>query len=353
MNILIVKLSAIGDVVHTLPALMRLRQHYPDAHITWLVEAAAAPLLLNHMALDRVLVSRRKTWLRQLRSSATRKQALRGIRVFLKTLRDTRYDVVLDFQGLLKSGMLIALCRGKRKIGFGRGMEHQEHSYHFLNERIPAVSMEIHALVRNLKMLGPLGIPAVEQGAVEYGLPVKEEDRKRAAALINRAKDGHRYVAALNPMAKWDTKLWTADKFARLADMLIEWHDTAVVFTGSREDEAAIEEIRLLMDHSALNIAGQTGLLELAAVYEQVDVVVTTDTGPMHIAAAVNAPVVTIFGPTAPWRTGPFGNNNRIVRTGIDCSPCFKRDCRTRECMAAISVDQVLTAVRELRPDMR
>ncbi|MDY6822907.1 MAG: lipopolysaccharide heptosyltransferase I [Thermodesulfobacteriota bacterium] len=353
MNILIVKLSAIGDVVHTLPALNRLRRHYPDARITWLVEEAAVPLLKGHSALDRLLVSRRKTWMRKLRYTSSAGGALREMRTFLAELRDTRYDMVLDFQGLLKSGLLIALCRGRRKIGFDRGMEHQEHSYLFLNQRVPAISMEIHALVRSLQMLSAIGIPASEENDVEYGIPVTEEDEKRAMVLLKRAKDGRSFVAALNPMAKWDTKLWTTEKFARLADRLIEYHDTAVVFTGGPEDAGAIEEIRLLMDHPALNIAGQTGLGELAALYGQVDMVVTTDTGPMHIAAAMKAPVVAIFGPTAPWRTGPFGTNKRVVQTGLDCSPCFKRNCTTRQCMTAITVDQVLTAVHELRPDMR
>ncbi|MEJ2039796.1 MAG: glycosyltransferase family 9 protein [Desulfosarcinaceae bacterium] len=158
LNILIVKLSAIGDVVHTLPALNALRRHYPEARITWLVEEAAAELLTGHPALDRLLVSRRKTWLAGL---GTRQRAthLRQVMAFLKDLRDTRYDIILDFQAALKGALLIALARGKRKIGFGPGMQHQEHSYLVLNERIPMVSMEIHALERGLKMVEALGVP--------------------------------------------------------------------------------------------------------------------------------------------------------------------------------------------------
>ena len=121
MNILIVKLSAIGDVIHTMPALNAIRRHYPDARITWLVEEAASGLLEGHEALDRVLVSKRKRWLKNLRTSS-RFEAVREAYRFVKELRDTHYDLIFDFQALLKSGILIALARGKRKVGFDKGL---------------------------------------------------------------------------------------------------------------------------------------------------------------------------------------------------------------------------------------
>jgi 3-deoxy-D-manno-octulosonic-acid transferase/heptosyltransferase-1 len=138
VEILIVKLSAIGDVIHTLPALNVIRKKYPDAHITWLVEQAAYSIIKDHKALNRIIVSKRKTWLKGLAGRSCVKN-FREVCSFIKELRDTRYDLILDFQALLKSGVLIGLARGGRKIGFGKGMEHQEHSYIFLNERVPPV----------------------------------------------------------------------------------------------------------------------------------------------------------------------------------------------------------------------
>ena len=132
-TILIVKLSAIGDVVHTLPALNALRRYYPKAHIAWLVEDAAADLGNDHAALDRVLVSRRKTWLKGLGSAQWRLHA-HEMMAFLHSLRDRHYDMVFDFQAALKGAALIALVRSRRKIGFGRGLQHQEGSYVVLNE---------------------------------------------------------------------------------------------------------------------------------------------------------------------------------------------------------------------------
>ena len=345
MNILIVKLSAIGDVIHTLPALNAIRSHCPDAHITWLVEEAAAPLVEGHEALDRVLVSKRKRWMRGLRTSSFF-STLSEIYRFIKTLRDTDYDMILDFQALLKSGVLIAIARGQRKIGFGKGLEHMEHSYIFLNERIPAVDMEIHALSRGMMLIDALGIPS---NTVEYKLPVSSYDHEKVDGLMRTyGMLGVKPLVAINPVAKWETKLWANKKFSQLADILIDRNDAKIVFTGGPEDGSTIQDIMAAMKGHAVNLAGHTTLKMLAALYQKVDFVVSTDTGPMHMAAAVGIPVVALFGPTAPWRTGPFGTGHQIVRGGPECSPCFKRECKTIDCMEQISVQQVVDAIHKL-----
>jgi heptosyltransferase-1 len=348
VNILIVKLSAIGDVIHTLPALNAIRNTYPEARITWLVEEAAQDLVKGHPALDRVLVSKRKRWLKELKSPLFL-SAMKEVYGFLRELRDTHYDMILDFQALLKSGILIALARGKRKIGFGKGLEHMEYSYLFLNKRVPAVSMEHHALIRGLMLLNALGIPTPE---VEYRLPVTEHDRQKMDDLLQRYGLGNpRRLVVINPIAKWESKLWSNWKFAQLADRIITQYDAGVVFTGSPEDRRTIYQIKADMVATAVNIAGETTLKMLAALYAKADIVVSTDTGPMHLAVAVGTPVVALFGPTAPWRTGPFGEGHRIVRTAPTCSPCFKRRCDRNRCccMRDITVEMVLDAVRQLK----
>jgi len=345
-HILIVKLSAIGDVIHTLPALNAIRRHYPHARITWLAEEAAAGLLEGHPALDRVLVSRRKYWLQGLRGSR-RRQHLTEMAAFFRKLRDTRYDMILDFQASLKGGVLIAAARGVRKIGFGKGLEHQEHSYLFLNEKVPAVDMEIHALTRGLLMLAQIGIPTRR---IEYNLPVTGRDREHVGRLLSAAGiDPLSKLVAINPVAQWDTKLWDNRKFAALADQLIERYAVSVVFSGGPADLPVIADILGGMRNEAVNLVGHTSLRELAALYEKAALLVSTDTGPMHLGAAVGIPVVALFGPTAPWRTGPFGAGHRVVRTDCDCAPCFQRHCATAHCMAGISVDMVLAKIDELQ----
>lgn len=345
VNILIVKTSAIGDVTHTLPALHALRAQYPDARITWLVEEAAADLIIGHRALDRVLVSRRKSWVRRLKKGPQRFAAFKEMVAFIRELRDTEYDLLIDFQGLLKSGLLVGLARARRKVGFGKGMEHAECSYIFLNERIPAVSMDIHAVDRELMLLKAIGIECRE---VVFDLPIGEEVRRAVAdQLARHGVDAARPLVAVNPRATWPTKLWDNSKFAQLADQLLE-QGWAVVFTGSSSDRAAIETIFSLMRNRAANLAGITTLKGLAALYERCRLVISTDTGPMHIAAAVDTPVIALFGPTAPWRTGPYGKKHAVVRLDKDCSPCFKKHCETIACMKEISVEQVLGAVNDM-----
>ncbi len=354
-EILIVKLSALGDVIHTLPALCALRRVYPDARITWLVESAAAGLVEGHPALDRVIVSRRKAVLRGVFRTGTpvadRRRAVRDLISFLRTLRDTPYDIVLDFQALLKSGILIGTVRGRgvRKIGFDRGMDHAEESHIFLTERIPPVSMEIHALVRNLMMLAPLGIA---DRRVDYRLPISPADRTRVRERLAAAgiRDTRRLVV-VNPVAKWETKLWPMERFAALGDRLINECGADLVFTGGPEDRAVTEDICRRMRRPAVNLAGKTTLMQLAALYETSRVLVSTDTGPMHLGAAAGVPVVALFGPTAPWRTGPYGPLHRVIRKPLPCAPCFKRTCNTFACMAAIGVEDVFTeAARWLAP---
>lgn len=349
MKILIVKTSAIGDVTHTLPALLALRRHFPDSHITWLVEEAAADIIIGHPAVDRILVSRRKSWVKALKGPH-KIWVFREIRQFVKELRDTEYDLILDFQNLLKSSVLIWLARSERKVGFGRGMEHSEMSHLFLNERVPAVDMNIHAVDRELLLLDALGIPGKNVG---YDLPVDAESSRQAKDLLESCGiDDNAEFVAINPVATWETKLWPEERFAELANAL-HARGTAVVFTGSLTDAPAVNAIIGKMKKPGVNLCGRTNLKILAALFKRADLVISTDTGPMHIAAAVGATVVALFGPTSCRRTGPYGHGHRIIQSDLSCVPCFKRSCATGRCMKNISVAQVLSATEKVWSDVR
>ena len=354
MKILIVKLSAIGDVIHTLPALTALRRHYPNAQIDWLVESAAADLVEGHAALNRVLIWRRREFVRLLKAGRL-PSAVGLFSSLLLQLRDTRYDLIIDFQALLKSSLWIFLTRGRRKAGFGQGMAHSENSHLFLNERIPAVSMEMHALDRGLRLLQALGI---QDSQVLYDLPLGDEEERAAEQILveNGIRSDQPFVA-INPVAKWPTKLWAAERFRKLAECLLK-KGFQVAFTGSKGDRPVIDEIACTLDSPVVRLDGRTSLKVLAAVYRSASVVVTTDTGPMHLAAAVRTPVVALFGPTAPWRTGPYGEGHVVLRASVSCSPCFSKSCKTVElepmaCMNGITVEQVVEAVARLAAEKK
>ncbi len=346
MNILIVKTSSIGDVTHALPALLAIRGHYPKAHIAWVVEEAAADIILGHAALDRVLISPRKTWIRDLRAGRVWKTVV-GFRAFVKALRDTHYDLLIDLQGLLRSSLWVVLAKADRKVGFDRGMEHGENSYLFLNERVPAIDWNRHALDRWLFLLDHIGIP---HQSVEYDFPIKKDNEAEAEDLLReRGVTDRDCLIAIHPMTRWPTKLWENARFGQVADRLIGV-GVRVLFTGSMEDRGAIDEICRHMTHQPIRLDGETSLKTLAAIYKRVNTLLTTDNGAMHIAAAIGTPVVALFGPTAPWRTGPYGTQHTVLRSDVSCSPCFKKRCLTqdyeeRACLGRISVEEVVNSV--------
>ena len=358
MKILIIKLSAIGDVIHTLPAVNAIKEHLPTAHITWLVEQAASDLVIDHIDIDRVIVSKRKLWIKELFSSSF-VTGINNIFQFSKKLRDTKYDIIIDFQALLKSGIMVLFAKGKIKAGFDKGMQHMEHSYIFLNNRVPPVSMEIHALTRGFLLLQSLGLISktvvpnklsdFKTDKIQYNLPVSNNDRAIIEKLLKKNYiNNDKILIALNPKATWKTKLWSNNKFAELANNLIEMYDANIVFTGGKDDKETVNSILSVMKKKAFNFAGKTTLKTLAALYERIDLLVTTDTGPMHLGVAAGAKVVAIFGPTAPWRTGPFGIQHHVIRSNIQCSPCYKRECETIDCMKQISVALVLEKIRKI-----
>jgi len=344
-SILIVKLSAIGDVVHTLPLLEVLRKCYPGARIDWVVEEDASQIIERHEALDQVIVSRRKTWQREILRPGKLGRVAREVRDFIRGLRSTEYDLVIDLHGLLKSGILTGLSRGKRKIGFSFGTEG---SSLFLTERAHEVDMDRHALERYLQTIEILGCA---RDSWEGKIPIGPGDQESVDRIIYERGLNRATLVAINPVAKWETKLWDDPKFASLADRIAGELGCRVIFTGSGTDRPALEGIIGAMKSEAINLAGTTNLRELAYLYSRCALLVSTDTGPMHIAAAMGCPVIALFGPTAPWRTGPYGKGHTVIREAMDCSPCFKRRCSHRSCMKDISVERVFEAVSErLKP---
>ncbi len=343
-KILLVKLSAIGDVIQTLPMVEALKHQYPQAQIDWVVEEDASELLFGHPALNRVLVSRRKSWQRALFRKGHFVATCREIKRFILELRSVRYDWVIDNHGIFKSGILVALSRGRRKIGFKPfpGIS-DEGNYLFTNERYPPLPIETHALERYLNLIAQLGV-SLEKPGLKFSIPT--EAREEAAKILGERGLTFPPLVVIHPLAKWPTKQWPLENFARLADRLAA-RGASLVFTGSRDDRDAVESIlgQMQSRQGTVNLAGETGLKELAALFSRADLVLSTDTGPMHLAAAVNAPLIALFGPTAPWRTGPYGNHHLILRKSLPCSPCFKKKCATLECMKSITVEEVLEAV--------
>jgi heptosyltransferase-1 len=341
LDILIIKLSAIGDVVHSLPLLEVLRGRFPSSRIDWVIEEAASNIVEGHPDLDKVIVFPRKGWLDRFTRKREYISVGRELITFFEELRKREYDLVIDLQGLLKSGVLTFFARGSRKIGLNGA---REGSSLFVNERVNFPEPEIHALDRYLCVAKHLGVAdPVWKGKI----PIYETDKRYVDDLLV-GLEGNCALVAINPMAKWESKLWELERFACLADVINEKLEAAIIFTGSESDRIAVEKIVAGMRTKALNLAGKTNLKQLAYLYKKCAVVISTDTGPMHMAAAMGSSVVALFGPTSALRTGPYGRKHRVVRTGLPCSPCFRKRCDHMSCMKGISVEQVYDTVKQV-----
>jgi 3-deoxy-D-manno-octulosonic-acid transferase/heptosyltransferase-1 len=239
--------------------------------------------------------------------------------------------------------MLVFLCRGKRKIGYD---SYQELSGLFYGEKIPE-DMAKHAVDRYLDFPKYLGAAV---GLPVFQINIGEENRRKVDELLAANRVEGSFVA-LNPIAYWDTKLWDDERFALLCDRIGENFGIPVVLTG--QNAPSLEKIRKLSRWSPINLEGRTTLKDLAELYRRATLLVTTDSGPMHLAAAVGTPVVALFGPTDPNRTGPYGPGHTVIRESLFCAPCFRKRCPEMTCMKSITVDAVFKAVENVLRQQR
>ena len=265
---------------------------------------------------------------------------LREFRDFFRMMRAEPYDLILDLQNLFKSAFWVAVTRSPRKVGFSST---KELAYLPLNEKIGPEDFNLHAVDRYLEFIRYLGN---YDEPVHFSVPVTPLHVARVDQLLKEVGLQDRKVVAVNPMALWPTKLWTPQSFSELSDRLAKELGLGVVFTGGEQDRDAVEEIISRMSSSPVNFCGRLNLLELGALFSRCALVISTDTGPMHLAAAMGTPVVALFGPTAPARTGPYGPGHVVVRTGIPCSPCLKKKCPDPKCMTEITPEFVFDAVK-------
>jgi heptosyltransferase-1 len=331
-RILLVKLSSFGDVLHALPTLEALRQAYPNGHLTWLVEAAYAPLLSAHPALDEVWIAPRLRPGELLSGSNPAR-----LRHLVRQLRARPFDLVVDVQGLLKSAVWVALAKSPRKVGYDQT---RELSYLALTERVKPFDPEAHAVRRYLNLAHYLGAPPALP-RFRLGLDATSD----LAALMPAEAD--RPLAVLHPGARWATKLWPPASWARLG----EWFQAQgfhLALTGSRADQELAAAITAQCRAPLINLTGRTSLAQLAAIIRRARLAVTTDTGAMHLAAALGTPVTALFGPTASWRTGPFGDGHQVVRLGLACSPCFTRRCPEPRCLTGLTPEMVAAACEKI-----
>lgn len=362
-RILLVKPSSLGDVIHALPVLHGLRLRYPQARIDWLVGSTFAPILERHAAISNLIRFDRTRYGRMWLNP---KAALSFVRL-LRDLRETRYELVVDIQGLFRSGFMTWTTRAPIRIGLA---ETREGARAFYTHLIPKSGENTHAVDRYYALASMLGFDDVP---VTFPLPISEQARTSACRLLDAGPDQpqvssnpkNRDASRRNeqtdeanhapptilfaPGARWETKRWPAEHFVSVIDSLT-LDGARCVLVGGKDEAETCAYITAHCRISPLNLAGGTTLPELVALVDAADIVVCHDSALAHIAVAREKPIVCITGPTNPLRTGPY-RGGVVVREAVDCAPCYLRrlsQCpHDHRCMTGLETGRVLAAVQE------
>ncbi|MCH7808169.1 MAG: lipopolysaccharide heptosyltransferase II [Planctomycetes bacterium] len=340
-RILLVKPSSLGDVVHALPVLHGLRTRYPNARIDWLCATPFVGLLQDHPDLNEVVPFDRSRFGRLGRSFRVTRDFLR----FVGDLRSRAYDLVIDLQGLFRSGFLSRATGAPTRLGF---VDAREGAPWFYNHRIAVDGPDTHAVDRNYKVARLLGFADVP---VSFNLALSEAVRAEASERLRRlGLTSSDRVVAIVPGARWETKVWYPHRFAETIDELQAADDVRCVLLGGPDEIALCEKIAGACRSTPLNLGGKTTLRQLAATLGLADCVLCHDSGAMHVAVALDRPLVCLIGPTNPRRTGPYGRGDAVLQVQLDCSPCYYRrleQCpHDHRCMRELDSPTVASAVR-------
>jgi lipopolysaccharide heptosyltransferase I len=326
-SFLIIRLGSLGDVIHGIPAAAALRERHPDARIDWLVDPRYVELLALVEGLDAAVPFDPRGLVRGGASWST-----------LGRLRDAHYDAVVDLQGLLKSAVIARLVGAARRVGFPRA-HLREPAARFFYTETPDPGEAPHVIHKNLALVRALGVEAT---AVRF--PWRPAQSALAAAV--RARFGPEGYALLNPGAAWPNKRWPPARFGAVA-AAIRWEYglRSVVMWGPGEEPLAAEVVAA--SEGAAEAAPETTITDIVAIARGGRVMVSGDTGPLHIGGALGVPLVALFGPTLPARNGPWAARDEVLSRVSGCECFYQRECRRADrCIDDISVDEVLVSVR-------
>lgn len=340
-NILIIRLSSIGDVIHCTPVARSLKMRWPDCKITWLVGQVAAELIQENPTIDKIIIWSREKFEGYLREWKLW-HAWKMWRELQRILAEPYFDAVLDIQGLFLTGMISRLVNTRRRIGMTGT---KEINWLFMTERGKPLGR--HITQKYLGVLTCLGIHNVD---FRMCLAVAERDRKFATEFLQTQGVGlQEKIGILILGTTWQSKNWPLPFFEKVIILLAGTFK--IILCGSQQEVLAGQELEEKLSIPIINTIGLTGLLEMAAIMERASVVIAGDTGPLHMAAALGIPTVGLFGPTDPIIYAPQGSGNESVTSQLPCSYCHKKRCRKAEdalCMRSITPEAVVGKVGQV-----
>ncbi len=339
-RILIVKPSSLGDIIHALPLLNGLRRRYPQAQISWLLNTDYVDLLKDHPQLNEVIPFDRRQF-KTLTGAVKMTFKLGG---FARELREREFDLAVDIQGLFRSGLMAFASGAAVRLGFAPA---RECSGIFYSHRVAVPDANMHAVDKNYlpaRMLGFADHP------VEFHLPVSPEARAALSGkLAEKGLEAGEPYAVIVPGSRWETKNWHAERFAKAFTYIQSELKLSAVLSGSPAEADLCQLIARSCSPAPVVLAGEIGLAELVALLGGAAVVLCNDSAALHLAVALGRPVVTVFGPTNPSRTGPYGQPASVLQAGLACMPCYYRRLKQcpfqHQCMTDIDVVQVTRAL--------
>jgi lipopolysaccharide heptosyltransferase II len=332
LKILILKPSSLGDVIHALPVLRLLKQHQPDSEVYWWLQTDLTPLLQGDPDLTGIIPFHRQNW----GSPGIWNGAWRGLRA----MRQHHFDWVIDLQSLARSGVVAWLANGDLTVGLD---DHREGARGLYDIVVPRKSWHTHAVDWYLSVLPALGVPV---HAHFTWLPERPQVARTVQAKWQ--PDSKRWIM-LQPGARWINKRWPVEYFARLVSDENGWNDDVrFAILGSAADRPLGRSIAAANPKRCLDLTGNITLPEMVEWIRLGELMISNDTGPMHVAAALGKPLIALFGPTEPSRTGPHGQPDCVLRLNLPCSPCLKDSCafeKPIECLRGLPLQLVLERV--------
>jgi heptosyltransferase-1 len=335
-HFLIIRLSSLGDVIHTLPAFSALRKKYPEAKISWVVEENGKEILDLVPGLDSIVPVKLKRW---------KLSSRRFWQEFAKLKKEIRNkdQVAIDFQGLVKSGFMAYISGARRRIGFHRKNLKERQASLFYTENLEKVSEKDHVISKNLKLLSLLWI---DEGDYEFPLQIPEELSKIVQQILKDLRyDPQKILVLLNVGAAWETKRWEANRWIQMLKKIESEKIFPVLLWGSEVEQELAEAVNR---KSGVPVVPSLSLKEVMALIQRAAVLVSGDTFALQAACALDIPVVGLFGPTTPSRNGPFREQDRVIYHELECSHCYKRSCSHFECLDTITPEEVAAACLEI-----
>lgn len=328
-NLLIIRLSSLGDIIHTLPAFSALRKNLPQAKISWVVENKGKEILDFVPGVDKIIVAQTEGW------HINRKKFWRELSRLKKELKNEN-QVALDFQGLVKSGFTAYLSGAKKRIGFHRKNLREPLASFFYTERLEEIPETMHVISKNLKLLTKIGI---YEEKYEFPLTLPDEllDSVRAK-LREKGYDGQKKLILLNMGATWETKRWFTEKWIELIEIMKKKEHFFLILWGNEVEKALAVRVQ---EKTQIPISPSCSLKEVMALVKESSLLISGDTFALQAACAFSRPVVGIFGPTNPQRNGPFSPDDKVAFHELECSRCYNRECSSLECLKKITAEEV------------